>query len=375
MSGPIILHVGASRYQPLPAQHHTAANWRELARDSGAYHVAARAAGRRGSISVADGVTLHLVGSRLRSEAEFLITGVFLLRLVRELKPAVVLCQCPVFGGIWAYLATRGRPIRFLVELHGEHFFRDRQATLRARILQWLALPALRSATSIRVLSADMKVSVGKTYGTEIASKCVIIPNRVDLQVFGPAKSSYATTGRLRLVTVGSFIPLKNHLELIEAVLAMEGVELTIVGAGPLEPEYRRVIRAANSESRIHLHSWVPQTELAKILARHDAYVHFSRTEALSRAILEAMALGLPVIATEVGFIAGVLEDEQNAFLLRPPWANTLGVAVRNLAASITLREEMGKRGHETILREYEWHAVFARYRAWLATAKPRDTQ
>ena len=366
MSGSKILHVGANRYPPLPEHHHTAAVWQELSCGSVQYHVVARALDRKSSVSNSGRVTLHLIGSRLRSEAEFLFTGVKLLGLVKNLRPDVVLCQCPVFGGLWAYLATRGRPTRLCIELHGEHFFRDRQSTLRARFLQFLAIPALRGANSIRVLSSEMKESVLKTYGQLIANKCVVIPNRVDLQVFGPVKDDYRAQGPLRLVTVGSFIPLKNHIELIKAVLALDGVELTIIGSGPLEPDYRRLLTDVKANSRIHIHKWMPQNELAKILRKHDAYVHFSRTEALSRAILEAMALGLPVIATNVGFITGILENGRNALLLEEPWDAGFFSAVGKLAASEKMREELGKKGFETIVHEFEWNAVFARYRTWV---------
>lgn len=363
-----VLHIGANRYPPLPNLHHTAAIWRELARCSSDYHVAARALCRNGSVSTADGVTLHLVGSRIKSDAEFLVTGAWLVRLIRELSPDVLLCQCPVFGGLWACIASRRQSIPLLVELHGEHFFRDRQSTWRARVLQWLARPALRRARSIRVLSADMMESVRKTFGSEIAKKCTVIPTRVDLNVFGPVKKSYETRGPLRLVTVGSFIPLKNHIDLIDAVLEIPDVELTIVGAGPLESSYRNIIAAANAESRIRIHGWVPQPRLASILADHDVYVHFSRTEALSRSILEAMAMGLPVVATDVGFIAGVLEDGENALLLRQPWSASLIAAIHRLSSAVTLREQIGTRGYETILIEYEWSKVFARYREWIGS-------
>jgi glycosyltransferase involved in cell wall biosynthesis len=211
-----------------------------------------------------------------------------------------------------------------------------------------------------------MKESVLKTYGPLIANKCVVIPNRVDLQVFGPVKNDYRAQGPLRLVTVGSFIPLKNHLDLIKAVLLLDGVELTIIGSGPLEPDYRRLLTDVKANSRIHIHKWMPQNELAKILRKHDVYVHFSRTEALSRAILEAMALGLPTIATNVGFITGVLENGRNALLLEEPWDAGFFSAVTKLAASEKIREELGKKAFETILHEFEWNAVFARYRAWV---------
>jgi glycosyltransferase involved in cell wall biosynthesis len=112
---------------------------------------------------------------------------------------------------------------------------------------------------------------------------------------------------------------------------------------------------------------WVAQKELAGILREHDAYVHYSVTEALPRAILEAMAMGMPVVATNVGFVAALMQNEVNALLLDPPWDEHLAIALSRLADSESLRRTLGIAGVETIRKYFEWNAVFNLYRAAIA--------
>lgn len=367
MTGIVVLHVSGNRFPPLPAEHHTLAIWRELARSADEYHVFARSSCGRGSETSEGNIYLHLVPSLFEREAESLLSSVAILSLVRRVRPTVILCQSPVFGGLVANLASRIYRVPMMVELHGEHYFRDRQCSLRARVFQLLASPALRAARTIRVLSPDMHLSLRATYGGDVAAKAVVIPTRVDLNLFSPAKKDYRCHGDIRLVTVGSYVPAKNHLALIQTIGEIGGVRLTVVGSGPLKDRYEAAVVRAGLRNRVILCPWVTQKELAGILREHDAYVHYSVTEALPRAILEAMAMGMPVVATNVGFVAGLMQNEVNALLLDPPWDEHLAIALSRLAGSESLRRTLGIAGVETIRKYFEWNAVFSLYRAAIA--------
>jgi glycosyltransferase involved in cell wall biosynthesis len=191
--------------------------------------------------------------------------------------------------------------------------------------------------------------------------------------LFSPVKDDYRLQGDIRLVTVGSYVPVKNHLALIHAIRRLQGVRLTVVGAGPLRAYYESVIADYGLRDRVTLYPWVAQRELAEVLGSHDAYVHYSVTEALPRAVLEAMAMGLPVIATNVGFVSALLHNQVNALLLDPPWDEHLAAAIARLVTSESLRRSLGRVGAETVRKDYEWNAVFDRYRAAIvATSEQR---
>ena len=363
MTLPVVFHVSGNRMRPLPQAGHTTAIWRQLCRVAVHYHVFARAESPGASTSVEGNIILHLWPSYIRSEAEALLGSLRLIPWIRKLRPSVIICQCPVIGGLAATLGSLLFGVPLLVELHGEHFFRDRKRNAKARLFQWLARPALRRAKSVRVLAAGMRESLRLTYGDAVGRKAAVIPTRVDLGVFGPAKSDYSIAGRLRVVTVGSFIPLKNHLKLIESVAHLPDVELTIVGAGPLRASYEHKIHDMNIADRVRLLPWMKQEELARVLAAHDVYVHPSWTEALSRAILEAMAMGLPVVATSVGFVGDAITSGENGVLVEPGSRSGLTAAISALLQSASERERLGRSGHSTIVANYEANKVFADYR------------
>ncbi|MBM3726945.1 MAG: glycosyltransferase family 4 protein [Acidobacteria bacterium] len=110
--------------------------------------------------------------------------------------------------------------------------------------------------------------------------------------------------GPLKLVTVGMFDhPLKGHDVLIGALARLHGhIELTVVGGGRLLPALRSLAEQSGTAGRIHFAGELPQGEAVKqALDSADLFVLATRTEGLSRAVVEAMARALPVITTPVG--------------------------------------------------------------------------
>jgi glycosyltransferase involved in cell wall biosynthesis len=203
-----------------------------------------------------------------------------------------------------------------------------------------------------------------RVYGESLRAKVVVIPTRVDMSVFRKAKKVYERGAVLRIISVGSFIALKNHIALIRDLRAT-GVafRLTLVGTGPLQNEYDRVIEELGCRDDVVFAGTVTHEILASLLREHDLYVHYSRSEGLSRAILEAMAVGLPVVATRVGFIGGVLNDAQNCLVIDPPWSSSLAEALKRLASSEPLRRQLGENARNTIEARFESNAVFDVYR------------
>jgi glycosyltransferase involved in cell wall biosynthesis len=369
MSRSCLFHLSANQYPPFPAQHHTRRIWEELSQGFDEYHVIARGEGRRYVHSVDGRMHLHLLPACGRSPSAFFLLSWALPWFVLRYRPTHLLAQCPVQGGLAAAACAKAFGLPLFVEVHGAHYFgRERRGGWRGPVefaaYRALSPVAFKVARRVRSLSEDMSEQLVATYGAELREKIVTIPTRVDLSRFASAKESYRVDGPIRLVTVGSCAPRKNHLSLIRD-LARSSVpfELTIVGSGPLEGEYRRVAAEVGVAGQVHVTGQVEHRQLAGILAGSDAYVHYSRSEGLARAILEAMAVGLPVVATRVGFVKGVLEDGANALLLDPPWERALGTALERLTSSEELRRALGTAARTTIVTRFEWNAVFTKYR------------
>lgn len=369
-----LLHISGNQYPPLPADHHTRRIWTELAKGFDEYHVLARGNEMSFSHSVDGNIHLHLLPSFGRRMWVFFFLSWLLPYFVIRYRPTHLLAQCPVLGGLAAATCAFIFRLPLFVELHGAHYFwparRGWSGLLEFHIYKSLSRVTFGAADRIRSLSEDMTNHLQKVYGAGLSRKIVTIPTRVDLEVFNKVKIDYGVGEVLRVITIGSFSPTKNHIQLMKDLCA-SGVpfQLTIVGVGPLVSEYKEFAAKLGITDRLIITGSVSHQELAALLPTQDIYVHYSLSEGLSRAILEAMATGLPVVATRVGFIGGVLEDGKNALVLGPPWPVQLTKAIGRIYTSENLRHQLGKAARCTIEERFESNIVFERYRQAILAA------
>lgn len=156
-------------------------------------------------------------------------------------------------------------------------------------------------------------------------------------------------SGQLQLVTVGRLEREKNPLLLVEAFAELQRqshgrYHLTWVGRGPLEPHVRDAARRLGVDHAIDVRGYVPfGPELYALYSGAHAFVHVSLTEGVPQVIVEALASGTPVVATDVGGVRGAFGD---AVLLVPPRSrDALVEAVVRLAENPALRDDLVMRG------------------------------
>ena len=98
-------------------------------------------------------------------------------------------------------------------------------------------------------------------------------------------------------------------------------------------------------------------------MKQSDIFIHYALSEGTPRAIIEAMAVGLPVIVTSAGFMKDILKHRYNALILERPDSDQLLSYIEDLKNSECMRVQMSKSGQASVLDTYEWNAVFDRYR------------
>jgi glycosyltransferase involved in cell wall biosynthesis len=196
------------------------------------------------------------------------------------------------------------------------------------------------------------------------AAKYSVIVNGIPLEPFlAQPASPGSVPGRLRLGTIGRLVPAKGHAVLIEAfsrvAARLPHATLQIFGYGALEDALRAQIRELGMENRILLEGRT--TDPARTLAALDLFVFSSVNEGLPLVILEAMAAGLPVVATRVG---GVPEVAPASLF---PWYTTPG-SVPELADALlraaTFPElaRVGREGREIAARSYSIAEIERQY-------------
>jgi glycosyltransferase involved in cell wall biosynthesis len=162
----------------------------------------------------------------------------------------------------------------------------------------------------------------------------------------------------LSVLCVARLAPQKGLDVLVGAIGALAGagtdVQLTIVGSGPLEAELRRRAEHCGVAQRVSLAGAVGQDDMAAYYARADIFCLPSFAEGLPIVLMEAMATGLPVVATRVMGVPELVEDGVSGFLVAPGNADELAGALGKLAASPDLRESFGRAGRLTVEQAFD---------------------
>ena len=284
-----------------------------------------------------------------------------LYRLLRELKPDIVHtrnlaaleCQLP------AWLAgVAGR-------VHGEHGWDVFDPEGASRKYQWLRRLYRPLVQRYIALSGHLERYLLDKVGVP-AVKLVRICNGVNTEVFYPAKQvksaipdcPFTNSSELFLIgTVGRMHGVKDQLTLVRSLLrlleirpqARECARLILVGEGPLRGEARQVLAAAGVEQL----AWLPgeRSDIAEIMRGLDLFVLPSQAEGISNTILEAMATGLPVVATAVGGNPELVVDGQTGRLVP---SNDAEVMARALAEYLDRPDQTRLHGEAGLRRVHE---------------------
>ena len=228
------------------------------------------------------------------------------------------------------------------------------------------------------------------------ADRCLTVHNGADVEAFRPREGTRAP-GPFRFLTVGRISPEKGSHVLLEAfaklALRREDVELHLVGkeglppsdmlldlddrprvralAPEFRPGYLARIRAKLPEAvrpRVHFHEWLDHDRLAEHYARADAFVFPSVwDEPFGIPVAEAMAAGLPVVATRVGGIPEIVLDGETGLLAEAADVDSLAAALERLADDAWLCRELGAAGRARAVRRFSWDRAAEAYRAILA--------
>jgi len=232
----------------------------------------------------------------------------------------------------------RALGIPVILHLHGANFaeFCD-------------GLPAwLRRVVIASMNRANAVVVLGSHWASYV-ERIGIDPGRIRIirnAVPGPEASSAARPGgRCRILFLGVIAERKGMPELIEALSREElrGLdwEIAIGGNGNTDP-YLALVEQHGLSDRVRFLGWVDNPKARALLAETDIFVLPSRNEGLPMAILEAMAFGVPVVATPVGDIREAVEDGVTGVIVPVRDPQALAKALADLVRDPVLRRRLG---------------------------------
>jgi sugar transferase (PEP-CTERM/EpsH1 system associated) len=217
------------------------------------------------------------------------------------------------------------------------------------------------------------------------AAKIVTIYNGVDLRMYDPAVVDRAAARRaldlderaFAVGVVGRLVAVKDHATFLRAA-AQVGARLpaarfVIVGSGPLRESLAALARQLGIASEVRM---LPaRADVAGVFAALDALVVSSVSEGCSNVILEAMAMGKPVVATAVGGNPELVDDGHTGLLVPPKDVDRLAAAMCRLGGDQAAATAMGAAGRRVALERFGLdhmiHEVDALYARLLAARRP----
>jgi len=292
-----------------------------------------------------------------------------LFRLMQRLRPAIL--HTRNLGTLEGALVARMAGVR--ARVHGEHGWdtHDPHGTSRKhRLLRRMINPSVDRFVAV---SQELQQWLTDDIGVP-AARVSRICNGVDTDRFVPA----STGGRARLpaerfppqaITIGSvtrFSEIKDPLALVRAFIAARrapgGQELCLMmlGDGPLRPQAEQMLRESGDAAA----AWLPgsRDDVAELMRAMDVFVLGSRREGISNTVLEAMATGLPVIASAVGGNLELIQDGTTGMLTAPGDSDAIAAALLVYASQPALRQEHGRMARQRAEREYSLRRMLSAY-------------
>jgi glycosyltransferase involved in cell wall biosynthesis len=255
-----------------------------------------------------------------------------------------------------AWLIHRLTGISYSITVHAHDIFVE-QAMLATK---------LRDATFIAAISEYNREYLAKVVGPWVRKKTHIVHCGVVLEHY-QARSTEAMPQdgeRFELISTGSLQPYKGHAYLIGAcaLLRERGIALRcrIIGEGKERPALEQMISQTGLEDVVELLGAQPQQEVARLLSTAHCYVQPSvitpsgKMEGIPVSLMEALACGLPVVATKLSGIPELVQHNKTGYLVKPADATALANALTKLYNNPTSATQLAQEGRALVAREFE---------------------
>lgn len=211
-----------------------------------------------------------------------------------------------------------------------------------------------RFANQLVAVGHHQADAVARTYGIPLARIQTIWngierrQGRPDETLVGPLRA----TGKILVGTIGTLIPQKGHLDLIDVAGQMKArgapVLFVVVGGGELRKMLEDRVRERGLQDTVVFLGWI-RDAAETVLPAFDIFFQPSLWEAMSMVLLEAAAAGKPMVCTAVGEANRILDHGRTGYLVAPRDTAAMVAALETLMSDCELRERMGRAATATV--------------------------
>lgn len=272
-----------------------------------------------------------------------------IVRTLQKIKPDIVHAQS--FGsGVPALLSDRLLKIPYVIYGRGSDVY------LPGWFTKLTAKGILKNASAVIALTEHMKDAMQAIYSRDV----IIVPNGINLNEIAEREAEGGNPGK-RILFVGRLHPVKGAQYLLGAMSIVHRelpeAKLILVGDGEEREHLETLTDNLGIRECVEFAGRVPHEKVQEYMNQAEIFVLPSLSEGFPVTILEAMASGLPVIATRVGGIPDIIGDGMNGYLTDPKNQEQIAEALLKCLWDEQLRRNMSSNNREKV-REYEWSAV-----------------
>jgi glycosyltransferase involved in cell wall biosynthesis len=299
--------------------------------------------------------------ARFLDMSGFVVAGLWAsLRIIQKWRPDIIHTHFGVPTGPIAWLLNRLSGLPYVLTAHLGDVPGGAPEKTR-RWFRWVFpfTPSIwRNAGQVVAVSQYTRSLAEKHYPVDIQ----VIPNGVDLSKIDPGPITVNQPPRIAFA--GRFMSQKNPLQLVRTLATLRDIawDCVMLGDGPLRAEIETEIRKHELEKRFILPGWVSTDEVIDCFSQSDILFMPSLSEGLPVAGVQALAMGLAIVASRIGGFIDLVEPGENGYLIDPHHPEQYAEVLRTiLSKPVSLqrhREMSRKKAHDfdihTIVQSYE---------------------
>jgi glycosyltransferase involved in cell wall biosynthesis len=274
-----------------------------------------------------------------------------IIRVLRKIKPDIVHAQS-LISGMPALLSNRLLKIPYVIYGRGSDVY------LPDWFTKLTAKGILKNASTVIALTEHMKDAMQAIYSRDI----IVVPNGINLNEVAEKETEGGNPSK-RVLFVGRLHPVKGTQYLLGAMSIvhreLREAKLILVGDGEEREHLETLTDNLGIRECVEFAGRVPHERVKDYMNRAEVFVLPSLSEGFPVTILEAMACGLPVVATRVGGVPDIIKNGTNGYLVDTMNQEQIAEALLNLLQDKQLRKDISENNREGV-RRYRWDAVAA---------------
>jgi len=296
-----------------------------------------------------------------KPRTKFLGNPIFWLKIffaLKKIKPDIVHCQA-VQMGVPGFLFKKIYEKPYIVCGHGDDIY------LPWKFKRIIAKLVFENAETVIALTKDMKKKI-ESFGFNVKN-IFVVPNGIELEKFkvlskiNIRKELEISEDKKVVLFVGTLTPRKGIKYLIEALNIVKqknpNIKLLLIGDGDQKQGLEKLAETLDLKKNISFVGKVENKEIPKYMTASDIFVLPSLSEAFGVVNLEAMACGLPIIATRVDGIPDVVKDRENGFLVEPESPNQIAEKILYLLSNDNVRKTISQNNIKES-NKYSWENI-----------------